>query len=67
MTTKTPPAIFFHADAVEGKGKDLVGRRSVGQSFLKGYLAHAGGDQVAVGQNVTSPWFVFIRNRQLCG
>ncbi len=47
MTNRTPPAIFFHADAVEGEGKDLVGRRSAGQSFLKGYLAHAGGDHVA--------------------
>ena len=47
MTNTTPPAIFFHADAVESKGKDLVGRRSAGQSFLKGYLAHAGGDHIA--------------------
>ncbi|MEN8896479.1 MAG: hypothetical protein ABF248_10380 [Yoonia sp.] len=47
MTQITPPAIFFHSDAVEGEGKDLVGRRSAGQSFLKGYLAHAGGDHVA--------------------
>lgn len=47
MTQKSPPAIFFHADAVESKGKDIVGRRSAGQSFLKGFLAHAGGDHVA--------------------
>ena len=31
-------SIFFHSDAVETEGKDLVGRRSAGQSFLKGYL-----------------------------
>jgi starch synthase len=33
-------AIFFHPDQVEGTGKDLVGRRSAGESFLKGYLRH---------------------------
>ena len=32
------PAIYFHPDAIEGKGKDLVGRRSAGSSFLKGWL-----------------------------
>ncbi len=42
----TKPAIFFHPDAVETKGKDIVGRRSSGQSFLKGFLAHAGGETV---------------------
>jgi len=42
-----PPAIFFHPDAVESAGKDIVGRRSAGQSFLKGYLAYAGGDTIA--------------------
>ncbi|MFT5066137.1 MAG: glycosyltransferase involved in cell wall biosynthesis [Yoonia sp.] len=47
MSQLTPPAIFFHADAVESKGKDIVGRRSAGQSFLKGFLKHAGGDHVA--------------------
>lgn len=40
------PAIFFHSDAIEGEGKDLVGRRSAGQSFLKGFLAHVPGEQV---------------------
>ena len=38
--TPRPPDIFFHPDAVESEGKDLVGRRSAGQSFLKGWLAH---------------------------
>lgn len=33
-------AVFFHSDAIEGDGKDLVGRRSAGQSFLKGFLRH---------------------------
>lgn len=47
MTRSTPPAIFFHPDAVETKGKDIVGRRSAGQSFLKGFLAHVPGDHVA--------------------
>ena len=32
------PAVYFHSDAIEGAGKDLVGRRSAGQSFLKGWL-----------------------------
>ena len=44
MTTAT--AIFFHPDQIEGKGRDLVGRRSAGQSFLKGYLRHTPGDTV---------------------
>ena len=39
-------AIFFHSDAIEGEGKDLVGRRSAGQSFLRGYLDHVPGDTV---------------------
>ncbi len=34
------PAIFFHPDQVESAGKDLVGRRSAGESFLKGFLRH---------------------------
>lgn len=47
MTQFTPPAIFFHPDAVETKGKDIVGRRSAGQSFLKGFLKHVPGDHIA--------------------
>jgi hypothetical protein len=39
-------AIYFHPDAIEGQGRDLVGRRSAGQSFLKGFLAHGGGADV---------------------
>ncbi|WP_056029496.1 glycosyltransferase family 4 protein [Loktanella sp. 3ANDIMAR09] len=42
----TGPAIFFHADAIEGEGKDLVGRRSAGQSFLRGFLQHVPGETV---------------------
>lgn len=34
------PAIFYHPDAVEGMGKELVGRRSAGQSFLRGFIDH---------------------------
>lgn len=48
MTQITPPAIFFHPDAIETQGKDIVGRRSAGQSFLKGFLTHVGGDHVSV-------------------
>ncbi|MEJ6396385.1 glycosyltransferase family 4 protein [Yoonia sp. 208BN28-4] len=44
MTSKL--AIFFHSDAVEGDGKDLVGRRSSGKSFLKGFLEHSTHDPV---------------------
>ena len=40
------PAIFFHADAIEGEGRDLVGRRSAGQSFLRGFLTHVPGATV---------------------
>ena len=43
MTQPQTPAIYFHPDAVEGTGKDLVGRRSAGQSFLKGFLRHCPG------------------------
>jgi alpha-maltose-1-phosphate synthase len=38
MSEHPTTAIFFHPDQVEGTGKDLVGRRSAGESFLKGYL-----------------------------
>ncbi|SHI99855.1 glycosyltransferase family 4 protein [Wenxinia saemankumensis] len=38
------PAIFFHSDAIEGAGRDLVGRRSAGSSFLGGWLDHVPGD-----------------------
>lgn len=40
------PAIYYHPDAVETKGKDLVGRRSAGESFLRGWLRHAPGDRI---------------------
>lgn len=41
-------AIFFHPDAIEGEGRELVGRRSAGSSFLKGYLAHCGTEIIRV-------------------
>lgn len=44
----TNSAIFFHPDAVETKGKDIVGRRSAGQSFLRGYLKHLPHDTIQV-------------------
>ncbi len=46
MTTINQPAIFFHPDAIESEGKELVGRRSSGQSFLKGFLNHMPGETV---------------------
>lgn len=42
----TKTAVFFHPDAVESESKDLVGRRSSGQSFLRGYLQHVPGETV---------------------
>ncbi|WP_373354957.1 glycosyltransferase family 4 protein [Pseudoroseicyclus sp. CXY001] len=33
-------ALYFHPDQIEGEGRDLVGRRSAGESFLKGWLEH---------------------------
>lgn len=41
-------AIYFHPDQVEGQGRDLVGRRSAGEGFLKGYLAHGCGETIRV-------------------
>ncbi len=38
MTGPVRTTIYFHPDAIEGEGRDLVGRRSAGHSFLKGYL-----------------------------
>ena len=46
MCATTPTSIFFHPDAIEGEDKDLVGRRSAGQSFLKGYLRNHHADTV---------------------
>jgi len=42
------PAIFFHPDQIEGAGRDLVGRRSAGSSFLDGWLAHSGAEEIRV-------------------
>ncbi|MCA1774197.1 MAG: glycosyltransferase family 4 protein [Loktanella sp.] len=39
-------AILFHPDAIESEGASLVGRRSSGQSFLRGYLDHGCGDTI---------------------
>lgn len=41
-------AIFFHSDAIESETADLVGRRSAGQSFLRGFMAHSKADQLRV-------------------
>lgn len=42
----TGPGLFFHPDAIESEGRELVGRRSAGQSFLRGFLKHVPGDRV---------------------
>ncbi len=39
-------AIFFNPDQIEGKERGLVGRRSAGEGFLKGYLAHGCGETI---------------------
>ncbi|RYG91445.1 glycosyltransferase [Loktanella sp. IMCC34160] len=66
MAIKEPPAIFFHPDAVETKGKDLVGRRSAGESFLKGFLRHTPGDHVnAVTETPASAKAFEVRAREL--
>ena len=48
MQAASPTSIFFHPDAIESEGKDLVGRRSAGQSFLKGYLRSVPQDEISV-------------------
>lgn len=48
MSDTGETALYFHPDAVEGEGRELVGRRAAGSSFLKGYLAHSGGDAIRV-------------------
>ncbi len=61
------PAIFFHADAIEGEGKELVGRRSAGQSFLRGFLQHVPGDNVhAVVENAKAGQ-AFVKVAQALG
>lgn len=47
MPGKPIPAIYFHPDQVEGAGRDLVGRRSAGESFLKGWLRNLPADRIA--------------------
>ncbi len=46
MKSTATPALYFHPDQIEGEGRDLVGRRSAGQSFLAGFLRHMPGDSV---------------------
>ncbi|NIY71385.1 glycosyltransferase family 4 protein [Marivivens donghaensis] len=43
MGTASAPAFFYHPDAVETAGKDLVGRRSAGQTALKAFIKHSPG------------------------
>ena len=47
MPAGSATSLFFHPDAIESEGKDLVGRRSAGQSFLKGYLRNGGGAEIS--------------------
>ena len=46
MSAQEPPALYFHPDMVEAEGKDLVGRRSAGSSFVKGFLQHVSGAHI---------------------
>ena len=48
MTRTEPPGFFFHPDAVEASGKTLVGRRSAGQSMIRGFAEHFPGDALNV-------------------
>lgn len=45
---KHTPAIFYAPDAIEIEGKPILGRRSSGQSFLKGFLRHIKGETLCV-------------------
>ena len=58
---KFTPAIFYHPDAIETKGKPLVGRRSSGQSFLKGFLRHIEGDTLSVAASSKSHAQEFLK------
>ena len=51
MSNAHPPALFFHPDAVETPGTDLVGRRSAGQSFAQAWLRHMPGAHVSAVTN----------------
>ena len=40
------PALYFHPDMLEGPDRPLVGRRSAGSSFLKGWLRCFDGEEL---------------------
>ena len=61
MTQTGETAIYFHPDAIEGDGRELVGRRSAGSSFLGGYLRHAGGDTLRIVTDVANAGETFER------
>ena len=45
MTAPPANAAFFYApDGYETKGRDIMGRHSAGEGFLKGYARHSGAD-----------------------
>lgn len=67
MTETGGTAIYFHPDAIEGDGRELVGRRSAGSSFLKGYLEHAGGDTLRIVTDVANAGATFEKTVRAMG
>lgn len=45
MTAKTNAAIWFSSDGYDPAAKGINGRRVAGESFLRGFFAHAGVDE----------------------
>ncbi|MEM7422685.1 MAG: hypothetical protein AAF334_03125, partial [Pseudomonadota bacterium] len=41
MSTRSTASIYHHPDAIESDDTPLAGRRTAGQSFLRGYARHA--------------------------
>jgi len=44
----TNAAIFMHADAFDTTGDRLLGRHAAGESFLRGFIRHAGVDELCL-------------------
>ena len=42
----TMTALFFHPEGFSTKGPKLMGRHAAGESFLRGYFAHARADDL---------------------
>jgi glycosyltransferase involved in cell wall biosynthesis len=64
---KFTPAIYYHPDAIETKGKPLVGRRSSGQSFMKGFLRHIEGDSLSVAASTKAHAQQFLKHARAMG